>query len=329
MKRLLWVWFLILSIMGATLAGCSRKNSSVRKSKRTAAKRTVYKKVEYSITVREQPRFDYKKIKRVAVIGFENRSSERRAGEILSDAFETALVKYKTYEVITRREFKNILEEKNIAASALVRTDEAKRIGKVLSVDAIVVGAVNTYKIETERKSKPVKGGNLRKNATVVLNIKLIETTNGRVIYAYEGIGNWWEFGYEGSSNFSADELILKKARDASAWDCLKGMVVYWQPRKMMGYPVRIGVHIRAKNDRVFIEATVPGSPAEMAGFRTGDIITRVNGLAVTQIHQVIIQIRNTPPGQPVKMEIDRAGETIKTVLIPAYMPTSATKQKK
>jgi len=304
---------LCLAVLGASMmlstAGCF-ENTAMLKEK-------------YKIAVVVEPRFERKGIKRVAVIGFENRSSDKNAGEILADAFEARLVSFKDYEVITRRELKKLLDEKNIALSGIVKAEDAKRIGTVLSVDAIVSGVITTYKIEHERKPSLQFRGytKLKKNATTVLNVKLIETANGRVLYAHEGVGNWWESGHEGVTNYSADELILKRARDQAIWDCLKGMVTYAQMREMTGYRTRIGVRIKSPNKRVRVVEVMADSPAEKAGVKSGDVITKVDGMPVTATYQLVIAVRNTPPGKPLLLELERDGHPLKLKVIAGRMP--------
>ncbi|MCC5996550.1 MAG: site-2 protease family protein [Oceanicaulis sp.] len=58
------------------------------------------------------------------------------------------------------------------------------------------------------------------------------------------------------------------------------------------------------------------GSPAEVAGFQPDDVVVSVNGSAVrgfTDISQAVI----TRPGQPVRFEVERAGETVTITATP------------
>jgi len=264
----------------------------------------------YDLFVPIEPTFDYKSIKRVAVIEFENRTTDKRAAELMSDGAEAVLVSWKTYEVITRRQLKDLLKEKDFHLSGLIAPEKAREIGKVLAVDALLVGVVQTHKIEHGRTLSPrnPRLRILKKSATVVAMIKLIDTRSGRVLHAREGAGNWWESASETSTKFHPDELILKRARDAALRDGLKGITPRWENRKLKGYPSLVGVELLEEDGRVRVVGVTPGGPGDLVGIRTGDVILRVAGRKVSRNYQVIIAVRRTPVGHKVPVEIDRNG---------------------
>lgn len=71
-----------------------------------------------------------------------------------------------------------------------------------------------------------------------------------------------------------------------------------------------IGAEIGIKKDRLTVIAPLPGSPAEKAGLRTGDLINRINdestsGLA---IDEAVMKIRGKE-GTEVKLAIERGGK--------------------
>ncbi len=53
-----------------------------------------------------------------------------------------------------------------------------------------------------------------------------------------------------------------------------------------------------------------PGSPAEAAGLKSGDVITRYNDQPVQDASQLKLKVAETPPGTTVPMQINRNGET-------------------
>lgn len=60
------------------------------------------------------------------------------------------------------------------------------------------------------------------------------------------------------------------------------------------------------------------GSPAAEAGLQPGDVITRLNGKKIHLYQEVVMQ--NTfHPGEPVKLEYERSGQTYTASLTPAY----------
>ena len=64
-------------------------------------------------------------------------------------------------------------------------------------------------------------------------------------------------------------------------------------------------------------EAVVSGGPADRAGLRDGDIIVSVNGVRITSVEELIVEIRKRVPGQKLTVAFLRDGdrETVTVVL--------------
>jgi putative serine protease PepD len=60
------------------------------------------------------------------------------------------------------------------------------------------------------------------------------------------------------------------------------------------------------------IDTLVPGGPGATGGLKVGDIVTAINGQAITSTDQFIATIDNFAPGQTVTMTINRGGQTQK-----------------
>ena len=58
------------------------------------------------------------------------------------------------------------------------------------------------------------------------------------------------------------------------------------------------------------IGAVTPGGPAELAGLQAGDLVTAVDGTAVTDATQLIVTIRSNAPGDTVTLTVERNGQT-------------------
>ena len=54
----------------------------------------------------------------------------------------------------------------------------------------------------------------------------------------------------------------------------------------------------------------LPGSPAAAAGLRPGDVITAINGKAVSSTSQFIQTVDSYPPGTKLTLTIKRGGST-------------------
>ena len=52
-----------------------------------------------------------------------------------------------------------------------------------------------------------------------------------------------------------------------------------------------------------------PGSPAEAAGIKNGDVIVKVDNQPIENANQLKLRIAATPPGTTVPLEVDRNGE--------------------
>ena len=59
------------------------------------------------------------------------------------------------------------------------------------------------------------------------------------------------------------------------------------------------------------IQSVTPGGPAQKAGLRPGDIVTKVDDRRVTDADSLIVAIRSHDPGQTVTLTLTRGGSTI------------------
>ncbi len=68
--------------------------------------------------------------------------------------------------------------------------------------------------------------------------------------------------------------------------------------------------------------AVVSGSPADQAGLRSGDVITKVNGTDLTDTHTLASALAQTSPGDKVTLTIIRSGKTQDVNIILAPYPS-------
>jgi S1-C subfamily serine protease len=59
-----------------------------------------------------------------------------------------------------------------------------------------------------------------------------------------------------------------------------------------------------------YVGGVRPGSPAEAAGLRAGDVIVAANGTAVGNAAALEAALRNAPPGQAIPLSYQRNGTT-------------------
>ena len=71
------------------------------------------------------------------------------------------------------------------------------------------------------------------------------------------------------------------------------------------GY-VGISAEINYRGLGVLVNGVIPGSPADISGIKTNDIIKKIDGKSVTEIKNIQKIIGNSKPGQVIEMQIQR-----------------------
>ena len=74
-------------------------------------------------------------------------------GQGIADMLVTMLVKDGTYSVIERKALDKILAEQNFSNSERANPSSAAKLGKLLGVDAIIVGSITQFGNETDSKN--------------------------------------------------------------------------------------------------------------------------------------------------------------------------------
>jgi S1-C subfamily serine protease len=84
------------------------------------------------------------------------------------------------------------------------------------------------------------------------------------------------------------------------------------------GRRAMLGLSIDDGEGGVFVSAVTPGGPADEAGIRSGDVITKINSIAVSGgdgVGRLIAEMRNVESGDQVSLIVQR-GETQRTVQV-------------
>jgi hypothetical protein len=85
----------------------------------------------------------------------------------------------------------------------------------------------------------------------------------------------------------------------------------------------RLGAYLESADGAVWVRRVAPGSAAAAADLRPGDRIVAVNGEPVQRAGQVILRVANQPPGQPLRLSVERAGRR-RTVVVKLPAPPAA-----
>src|SRR3954464_7764494 len=151
-------------------------------------------------------------------------------GKGISDLLVTYLVKDGSYSVIERKALDKILGEQNFSNSDRANPASAAKIGKLLGVDAIIVGSVTQFGNDTKNTGvggvgaglgKVGLGGFSRKESKAIVGIdsRIVDIDTAEILAVAEGKGEskrtstsmtggggWGGFG-AGGVNFGASDF--------------------------------------------------------------------------------------------------------------------------
>jgi len=148
--------------------------------------------------------------KRVAVLDFDYGTVKSSIAEIfggnedvgkgITDLLVTKLVTDGNYSVIERKVLDKILAEQNFGNSDRADNATAAKIGKMLGVDAIIVGSITKFGRDDKSKSfgglgvgpRVIGGLGVKKNeskAVCGISARLVDTTTGEILAAVNGAG--------------------------------------------------------------------------------------------------------------------------------------------
>jgi curli biogenesis system outer membrane secretion channel CsgG len=240
--------------------------------------------------------FDYATVQTSSAAIFGNNVD---VGKGIADLLVTGLVKDGSFSIIERKALDKIMAEQNFSNSNRADPASAAKLGKMLGVDAILVGSITQFGNETKKTNLGGGGGNWHgfggggighsnSKANVGITARLVNVDTGEILAVAEGAGqssrssnsllggggNWHGFGGGnadfGSSNFQ--ETIIGEATKAAV-DKLTLDLVSNAPR----------VSVRA--------ITVEGLVAAVDG---GQIVLNVGGKAGVKVGDQLEVVRVT-----------------------------------
>ncbi len=173
-------------------------------------------------------------------------------GKGISDLLVKRLVQDGTYSVIERKALDKILAEQNFSTSDRANPASAAKIGKLLGVDAIVVGSITQFGNETKNTNVGGAGGGFggfglggfgrkKSKAIVTVDARIVDIDTGEILAVADGKGesqrtstsllggggNWHGFGAGavdfGSSDFQ--QTILGEAVKAAVDQMSTGVI--------------------------------------------------------------------------------------------------------
>jgi curli biogenesis system outer membrane secretion channel CsgG len=152
-------------------------------------------------------------------------------GRGIRDLLVTDLVKDGSFSVIERAALDKIMTEQNFSNSDRANPASAAKIGKLLGVDAIIVGSITEFGNETKHTNLGGNGGNWHgvgfggvghsnSKANVGISARVVNVDTGEILAVAEGVGqsarssnsllggggNWHGFG-GGNADFGSSDF--------------------------------------------------------------------------------------------------------------------------
>lgn len=97
-----------------------------------------------------QPKYDFARLGRVALLNFEDAPNQLGSGKIVSQALEPYLLRG-GYNFVERSQVDQILQEQKFSQSGAVDPQAAATLGKILGADALILGTVTNFTFQTKQ----------------------------------------------------------------------------------------------------------------------------------------------------------------------------------
>ena len=247
-------------------------------------------------------------------------------GKGIADLLVTDLVKDGSYSIIERKALDKILAEQNFSNSDRANPASAAKIGKLLGVDAILVGSITQFGNETKNLGLGGVGGGLvghglggfgHKNskAIVGLTARLVDIDTGEIMAVAEGKGESsrsstsmlggggnWHAGGGGTVDFGSSDFqstiigeATKLATDKLSTDVIAGkdklqartIVVQGLVAAVDGGQVVLNVGAKA-GVKVGDELSVERVSKEIKDPATGQVLRRLSSsIGVVKVNDV------------------------------------------
>jgi curli biogenesis system outer membrane secretion channel CsgG len=256
--------------------------------------------------------------KRIAILPFEYGAVTANVGTMdvgkgIVSMLVTKLVQDGTYSVIERQMLDSLLKEQNFSVSDRADPSTACKIGKLLSVDAIVVGTVSQFGVEHKTSGMnipsvagyvPYVGGAIgslgsihRKSASakVAIECRIVDTNTGEVLATANGTGesktkgsftlnDSWDWD---SSNFTTS--VAGEATVAAVND-LAGQLT--------------ALASKIPDNQSLAAQNVQGQVADVTGTTVIVNVGKKNGIKVgdnLRIERVVKQVKDPASGKVIK----------------------------
>ena len=130
------------------------------------------------------------KIKRIAVIPFSDSPGalSRKSGQATAGFLMAEISQSNRYDLVERTQIKALMDEQDLQISSIADPSTAKKFGKLLGVDAVMVGSVSQYQ-HSKGYANLVYVTLPTNEYTIAATVRIINVADAKVVYAIGGCG--------------------------------------------------------------------------------------------------------------------------------------------
>jgi len=209
--------------------------------------------------------------KLIAVGSFENKTSfsgQWNLGDGMAEMLTTALIQSARFIVLERPEVEKILKEQNFAASDRTTGTGGAKLGKVLRAQILVMGAITEFSQNTQDSgvgfaTDKVGLGVKVNKAHVAINLRMVDTTSGQVLYSERVKSEVKRSGVSvdySSSDFAIGGSHFKKTPLGEATQKAIDQAVMYIAKKMQGLPWKGRIVLVKEDSKIYINAGRQGA---------------------------------------------------------------------
>jgi curli biogenesis system outer membrane secretion channel CsgG len=276
--------------------------------------------------------------KRIAILDFEYGTVYSDVGYIfgtnvnvgkgIADLLVTKLVQGGQYSVIERKQLDKIIAEQNLGASGRVDEATAARIGKILGVDALIIGSIHTFGRDDKNRGSGagvnvpvpvfgrVKVGQQKAKAIVGINYRMVATDTAEIFSAGDargeskreganiqmagGIKGVYTDAGAGMSSTNFAETVIGEA----VYDCVNKLAAQLE-EKASSMPARTAAEVKTEG----LIADVSGNTVILnigrnAGLKKGDRL---------EVKRVSREVKDPDTGKVIRVVAEKVGEVVVT----------------
>ncbi len=268
--------------------------------------------------------------KRVAVLDFEYGTVRTEAASIfgtdvdvgkgIADLLVKHLVKDGTYAVIERKALDIILAEQDFSNSDRANPMSAAQIGKLLGVDAIIVGSITQFGGESKKKTRggigvvpgPVVGAGSRSKtetkAIVTVDARLVDIDTGEILAVAEGKGESSRSGKSflgagfgaGFFGLVAADFSTSNFQETILGEAVKAAVEQMSAGVIAAHRTLVTRTVKVEGLVAFVEgSTVVLNVGTKSGLKPGDLVS---------IERVTQEIRDPDSGDVIRRLTQKLG---------------------